>query len=41
MLMMCAIEFVTGFGLQLFALGNLRYNPRVLVYEPRFLGYEA
>jgi hypothetical protein len=41
MLMMCAIEFVRGFGIQLFALGNLRYNPRVLVYEPCFLGYKA
>jgi hypothetical protein len=41
MLMMCAIECVTGFDLRLFALGNLRYNPRVLVYEPCFLGYKA
>jgi hypothetical protein len=41
MLMMCAVEFVRGFDIQLFALGNLRYNPRVLVYEPCFLGYKA
>jgi hypothetical protein len=41
MLMMCAIEFAKGFGIQLFVLGNLRYNPRVLVYEPCLLGYKA
>jgi hypothetical protein len=40
-LMMCAIECVTGFAIQLFALGNLRYNPRVLVYEACFLGSKA
>jgi hypothetical protein len=27
--------------MQLFVLGNLRYNPRVLVYEPCFFGYKA
>jgi hypothetical protein len=39
MLLTCSIKCVTGFGIQLFALGNLRHNyHRVRVYEPCFPG---
>jgi hypothetical protein len=42
MLLTCSIKCVTGFGIQLFSLGNLRYNHhRVRVYEPCFPGYKA